>query len=62
MQVIALPRRKSYVLVTIHTYMGGQTVAGLVGIFGIVGINGRHIDQADGKGARVELVALGEAV
>jgi len=42
--------------------MVGRTVAGLAGIFGIVGINGRHIDRADGQGARLVLVALGEAV
>jgi hypothetical protein len=42
--------------------MGGRTVVGLAGIFGVIGINGRHIEQVDGKGPRLGLVALGEAV
>ena len=42
--------------------MGGRTVADLVRIFGIVGINGHHIDLVDGKRARLILVALGEAL
>jgi len=61
-QVLKPPRRRRNVPVTSHTHVVGRTVTGLVGIFGIVGINGRHIDQADGKGARLELVALGEAL
>jgi hypothetical protein len=42
--------------------MGGRTVVGLFGIFSVKGINGRHIDQVDGKRARLGLVALGEAL
>jgi hypothetical protein len=42
--------------------MGGRTVVGLLGIFGVIGINGRHIDQVDGKGPRLGRLALGEAL
>ena len=61
MQVLKPPRRSSYMSTTSHTHMGGRTVVGLFGIFSVKGINGRHIDQVDGKRARLELVALGEA-
>ena len=56
------PYWKTDTLAAIHTHMVGRTVAGLVGIGIIEGINGRHIDQVDRQGARLGLVALGEAL
>ena len=56
------PYWKTDTLAAIQTHMVGRTVAGLVGIGIIEGINGRHIDQVDRQGARLVLVALGKAL